>query len=61
MKDLPVAVQREHESCMLDVTELQWHVNYRGRVKTRTNKKVNKAKEYNTKLRTELEHISKQV
>ncbi|RMX48295.1 hypothetical protein pdam_00014726 [Pocillopora damicornis] len=35
MHDLPLAVQREHEACAIDINELRWHCAYQGRIEAR--------------------------
>ncbi|XP_070555830.1 coiled-coil domain-containing protein 178-like [Ptychodera flava] len=55
LHELPLAVQKEHEACALDISELQWHCSYRGRQEDRVRSKVEIAEVLNSRL---LEDIS---
>ncbi len=58
LKELPYAVQREHEACAVDITELQWHVAFKRRQETRINAKLQLAETLNEKLRHELSYVT---
>ncbi|XP_028391567.1 coiled-coil domain-containing protein 178-like isoform X2 [Dendronephthya gigantea] len=53
--ELPVAVQREHESCAIDINELKWHCAYQGRLEARLRRKVDQAELHHLKIIGELE------
>jgi len=57
LKELPFAVQREHEACAVDIVELQWHVAFKRRQETRINAKLQLAETLNEKLKTELSFV----
>ncbi|KAK2574373.1 Coiled-coil domain-containing protein 178 [Acropora cervicornis] len=43
LHDLPLAVQREHEACAMDINELRWHCAYQGRIEARIQERVHHA------------------
>ncbi|XP_063725430.1 coiled-coil domain-containing protein 178-like [Symsagittifera roscoffensis] len=57
LKELPFAVQREHEACSVDIVELQWHVAFKRRQETRIKAKLQLAQTLNEKLKTELTYV----
>ncbi|XP_006822410.1 uncharacterized protein LOC102808581 [Saccoglossus kowalevskii] len=57
MYELPLAVQHEHEACALDISELQWHVAYRGRQEARIRSKVDIAEVLNSRLLEDINFV----
>jgi len=54
IKELPKAVQNEHEKCAYDVQELKWHCAYKGRAEARIKEKVRIAGTMNKKIKEEI-------
>lgn len=59
MHDLPLAVQREHEACAIDINELRWHCAYQGRIEARIKERVHHAEVRHTKVLQDLSNIQK--
>lgn len=59
MFDLPLAVQREHEACAIDINELRWHCAYQGRIEARISERVHHAEVRHTKVLQDLSNIQK--
>ena len=57
LRELPFAVQKEHEACSVDIVELQWHVSFKTRQETRIKAKLQLAESLNEKLKTELQYV----
>ncbi|XP_066272114.1 coiled-coil domain-containing protein 178-like [Branchiostoma lanceolatum] len=54
MVELPLSVQREHEACAMDISELHWHVNYKTRQNQRTLTKAQVAERLNTNVKEDI-------
>lgn len=59
LHDLPLAVQREHEACAMDINELRWHCAYQGRIEARIQERVHHAEMRHTKVLQDLSNIQK--
>ncbi|KAK2177698.1 hypothetical protein NP493_583g01064 [Ridgeia piscesae] len=59
--NLPKAVQKEHEACAMDISELKWTVSYRGRYEARFKEKVEVAEALNQKLEEDIDFVKKHV
>ncbi|KAJ7387735.1 hypothetical protein OS493_001078 [Desmophyllum pertusum] len=59
MHDLPLAVQKEHEACAIDINELRWHCAYQGRIETRISERVHHAEVRHAKVLQDLSNIQK--
>lgn len=59
MHDLPLAVQREHEACAIDINELRWHCAYQGRTEARIKERVHNAEMRHAKVLQDLSNIQK--
>ncbi|XP_064605202.1 coiled-coil domain-containing protein 178-like [Liolophura sinensis] len=59
--DLPELVQQEHEACILDVNELQWHVAYSSRSEDRIRNKTNIAEVLNKRLKEDIAFVDKHI
>ena len=56
-----VPCHTEHEACAMDISELKWHVSYRGRYEARFNEKVTVAETLNRKLDEDIDFVKKHV
>ncbi|RDD47773.1 Coiled-coil domain-containing protein 178 [Trichoplax sp. H2] len=54
LTELPKAVQKEHETCALDIMELRWHNSYQERKLERLKDRVLKAEDMNSRMKDEL-------
>lgn len=61
MLTLPAMVQKEHEECIVDLTELQWHVAYGTRNEIRLKERWNIAQVLNTRLKEDIEFVKKHI
>lgn len=61
MEELPLAVQNEHEACILDLNELQWHVAYSTRNEARINSRASIAEVQNERLKTDILYVEKHI
>ncbi|XP_046357907.2 coiled-coil domain-containing protein 178-like [Haliotis rufescens] len=61
LRDLPVLVQREHEACILDLNELQWHVAYRGRNEARIQNRREIADVLNNRLKEDIAFVERHI
>lgn len=59
MHDLPLAVQREHEACAIDINELRWHCAYQGRIEARITERVHHAEVRHAKVLQDLSNIQR--
>ncbi|KAL9979922.1 hypothetical protein ACROYT_G008441 [Oculina patagonica] len=59
MHDLPLAVQKEHEACAIDINELRWHCAYQGRIEARISERVHHAEVRHAKVLQDLSNIQK--
>ncbi|XP_053395665.1 coiled-coil domain-containing protein 178-like [Mercenaria mercenaria] len=61
MKELPAVVQKEHEECIMDINELQWHVAYSTRNEARIKDRVDIAEVLNKRLKEDIEFVKKHI
>ncbi|KAK3089571.1 hypothetical protein FSP39_004696 [Pinctada imbricata] len=61
MRELPSIVQREHEACIMDLNELQWHVSYAGRNEKRIENKTSIAEKFNRQLKDDIAFVKKHI
>lgn len=61
MKELPSVVQKEHEECIMDINELQWHVAYSSRNEARIKDRVDIAEVLNQRLKEDIEFVKKHI
>nr|XP_009861454.2 coiled-coil domain-containing protein 178-like isoform X1 [Ciona intestinalis] len=59
MIELPAAVQKEHEACACDISELQWHVSYTTRQLERSKERVHAAQLLNASLKEDINFVKK--
>lgn len=58
MHFMPIAVQKEHELCAINIQELKWHLAYKGRSMSRMTEKYKSAEKVNQKLKEEIQYIN---
>ncbi|XP_039271313.2 coiled-coil domain-containing protein 178-like [Styela clava] len=56
---LPLAVQKEHDACAADISELQWHVGYMERQLERCRQRVQVAEVLNNRLKDDIAFVKK--
>nr|CAB3228302.1 coiled-coil domain-containing protein 178-like [Phallusia mammillata] len=56
---LPMAVQKEHDACAFDISELQWHVSYTERQLERSKERVTAAQVLNDSLNEDINFVKK--
>ncbi|XP_052254970.1 coiled-coil domain-containing protein 178-like [Dreissena polymorpha] len=61
LKELPEVVQKEHEECITDLNELQWHVAYSSRNESRIKERVEIAEVLNKRLKEDIEFVKKHI
>ncbi|XP_076807263.1 uncharacterized protein LOC143450548 [Clavelina lepadiformis] len=59
MIQLPQAVQKEHDACAFDISELQWHVSYTERQLERSKENVEVAQVLNDSLKEDINFVKK--
>jgi hypothetical protein len=59
--DLPVLVQREHETCITDITELEWHIAYHSQTLKKLSHKVEIEEKFCNQLKKEIDEMSSKV
>jgi hypothetical protein len=59
--ELPELVQREHESCQTDITELNWHIAFNSKAESKLVNKVNSEERLAKSLRDSIIELSKSV
>ncbi|CAF0745840.1 unnamed protein product [Adineta ricciae] len=57
LRDLPLAVQREHDACITDISELQWHITYNARLAEKMFAKVDLSRIWHQQLDIEVSNI----
>lgn len=61
MRELPIAVQREHEACIMDLNELTWHVSYSSRTEKRIHQRTHTAEVNNQRLKEEISFVQRHI
>ncbi|OWF35535.1 coiled-coil domain-containing protein 178-like isoform X2 [Mizuhopecten yessoensis] len=61
MVEMPAVVQKEHEACIMDLNELQWHVAYATRNDKRMQDRCNIAEVLNSRLIEDLAFVKKHI
>ncbi|XP_052059765.1 coiled-coil domain-containing protein 178-like isoform X2 [Mytilus californianus] len=61
MRELPIAVQREHEACIMDLNELTWHVSYSSRTEKRIHQRTHTAEVNNQRLNEEISFVQRHI
>ncbi|KAI8786931.1 coiled-coil domain-containing protein 178 [Biomphalaria glabrata] len=61
VKELPALVQREHETCIMDISELQWHYTYSERNKEKVQRRFATAEKINIHLKEDITFIQQHV
>ena len=61
MRELPIAVQKEHEACIMDLNELQWHVAYSSRTEKRIHSRTHTAEVNNQRLDEEISFVQRHI
>ncbi|BFZ16961.1 hypothetical protein BsWGS_19999 [Bradybaena similaris] len=61
LRELPSLVQREHEACIMDLTELQWHVTYSRRLQGKAQARFSVSHRSNTQLRERIDFVKQHV
>ncbi|KAH9515273.1 hypothetical protein Btru_014037 [Bulinus truncatus] len=61
LKELPALVQREHETRIMDLSELQWHVTYSERNKEKVQRRYATAEKINSHLKEEISFVQQHV
>ncbi|CAF3902426.1 unnamed protein product [Adineta steineri] len=57
LRDLPLAVQREHEVCINDINELQWHITYNVKLAEKMSAKIEISRTWHQQLDIEVSDI----
>ncbi|XP_050402301.1 coiled-coil domain-containing protein 178 [Patella vulgata] len=61
LRELPAIVQREHEACILDLNELQWHVAYCSRSEARIKDRKEIAEVLNARLKEDIAFVKRHI
>lgn len=61
MVEMPAVVQNEHEACIMDLNELQWHVAYSTRNEKRMSDRCNIAEVLNVRLIEDIAFVKKHI
>ncbi len=56
-KELPYRVQREHEACITDITELNWHISFNSKAERKLIHKIEMEALLNSQLKDELDKL----
>jgi chromosome segregation ATPase len=59
--ELPNRVQREHEACINDITELNWHISFNSKAERKLIHKIEMEEIQNANLHAELEQLRRNV
>ncbi|CAF3517427.1 unnamed protein product [Rotaria socialis] len=59
--DLPLAVQKEHDACITDITELQWHIAYNARLAEKVLSKIDLSRTWHRQLEIEVNDIRQTI
>ncbi|KAK7100124.1 coiled-coil domain-containing protein 178-like [Littorina saxatilis] len=61
LRELPILVQREHEACIVDLNELQWHLAYTTRTLSKAQKRKDTAELMNSRLKEDIEFVKTHI
>ena len=61
LNELPIFVQREHEACATDITELHWHIAFHNNAQSRLKNKIDVEEKFCRQLEREIETIKKVI
>ncbi|KAL3868233.1 hypothetical protein ACJMK2_041064 [Sinanodonta woodiana] len=61
LRDLPKAVELEHEACTVDLNELNWHVAYNKRNETRLTNRTGVAEVLNKRLKEDIAFVQNHI
>ncbi|CAF3685099.1 unnamed protein product [Rotaria sp. Silwood1] len=61
LHDLPLAVQKEHDACITDITELQWHIAYNARLAEKVLGKIDLSQTWHRQLEIEVNDIRQTI
>lgn len=59
INELPVMVQKEHEACIADITELHWHIAFHSKSEKKLRHKVQVEEKFCAQLQEDIENINK--
>jgi hypothetical protein len=59
--DLPILVQKEHEACITDITELEWHIAYHSQILKKLTHKVEVEEKFFNQLKSEIDDMSEKI
>jgi hypothetical protein len=57
--ELPIMVQKEHEACVTDITELHWHIAFNTKTEERLRHKVVVEEKLQAQLQEDIDNINK--
>ena len=57
--ELPIMVQKEHEACITDITELHWHIAFNSKTEERLTHKVQIEEKFQAQLQEDIDNINK--
>jgi hypothetical protein len=57
--ELPIMVQREHEACVTDITEMHWHIAFYSKSENRLMHKVEVEEKFCIQLQEDIDNIKK--
>lgn len=61
LRELPQLVQREHEACIVDLNELQWHLAYTTRNQAKSQQRKDNAELMNNRLKEDIEFVKMHI
>ncbi|XP_076463347.1 coiled-coil domain-containing protein 178-like [Babylonia areolata] len=61
LRELPLLVQREHEACIVDLNELQWHLAYTTRAQAKSQQRKDNAEVMNNRLKEDIEFVKMHI
>ncbi|XP_059162874.1 coiled-coil domain-containing protein 178-like [Physella acuta] len=61
LTELPALVQREHETCIMDLSELHWHVSYTSRIEEKAALRYKTAEKINHHLKEDISFVKQHV
>ncbi|KAK6491975.1 coiled-coil domain-containing protein 178 [Huso huso] len=59
LQQLPAAVQKEHESCVRDICELQWHLKCKEEIQKQVQERLTKTEVLNQRLQDDIDFVKK--
>ncbi|XP_066545763.1 coiled-coil domain-containing protein 178 [Amia ocellicauda] len=59
LQQFPVAVQKEHEACMRDISELQWHLKFKKERLTQVKNRLMQTEVLNQRLKEDIDFVKK--